>query len=139
MIGRNNPFNIRFTKANKWIGQTGETRGFCDFDTIEHGVRAAAYLLMISYRKQEIYTYAGVINKFAPPSENDSARYVEFVCGCLHVMPWDKIKTLANYCGLMHYMWIMENGNSKPRPYPASWIKDIIVKFKLKPYEVNKK
>ena len=79
MIGNNNPLNIRYSVKNRWIGQTGETRGFCNFSSTVYCVRACAYLLMRSYRKRGKRTYAELIETFAPPVENPTHDYVTFV------------------------------------------------------------
>ena len=97
MIGKNNPLNVRYNHLNNWLGQIGQTRGFCDFDTLEHGIRAAAYLLIRSYAKKGAKSYAHKIELFAPPSGNDTNRYVDFVCGVCNVFPWDYPETLEDY------------------------------------------
>ena len=48
MIAKNNIFNIR--KGPKaWKGETGATKGFVEFETREHGIRAWI-VLMHNYR-----------------------------------------------------------------------------------------
>ena len=44
MIARNNIFNIRANGA-KWIGQIGANKGFAEFDTKEHAIRAWLVLM----------------------------------------------------------------------------------------------
>jgi Peptidase M15 len=78
----NNPGNIRpgqFTRANGAIG--ADTRpgdpGFAIFADEASGMRAIVALLKTStYRN---LTIAGVITRYAPPSENDTRRYIEGV------------------------------------------------------------
>lgn len=91
MVGKNNPFNIRYTKANRWLGQTGHTNGFCDFSEMAFGIRAALYLFFKSYKRMKVVTVRDVITRFAPPSENDTKRYIEFVCTYTKLLPDDKI------------------------------------------------
>ena len=71
MIAKNNPFNIRV--GSRWLGLVGQNKGFCEFASMEYGVRAAAYLLMRSYRKRGIMSIRAIIERFAPSSENDTA------------------------------------------------------------------
>ena len=80
MIGRNNPFNIRNNRHNKWRGQVGSNNGFCNFDSLTSGVRAACIILMRSYRKFGFVTVEQIIKRFAPPSDNDTDNYILFVC-----------------------------------------------------------
>ena len=39
MIAKNNIFNIR-ANGSSWIGMKGTRKGFVEFDTREHGIRA---------------------------------------------------------------------------------------------------
>lgn len=130
----NNPLNIRYDRHNRWIGQLGADNGFCTFDTLEHGIRAAAYLLMISYRRAGCKTYHQIISRWAPFSENATYVYLSFICKKLHVFPFDVPSTIGNFCGLIHYMWLFEQG-SCVGVYNSAWILRIINKYHLKIYE----
>lgn len=84
---KNNPFNIRFNHLNHWKGLLGNDRGFCTFMSLNYGIRTAAYLLMISYRKRGKRTYAELIETFAPSLENPTFKYVQFVTDRLGKFP----------------------------------------------------
>lgn len=134
MLYKNNPLNIRYSSCNKWLGQCGENNGFCEFTNLCYGVRAAGYLLMHSYRKAGCKTYAQLITRFAPASDNNPTQnYISYICGCLHVFPFDEPKTLGNFAGLIHFMWKFEQGKDS-RPFNARWIFDVFVRFDLKVY-----
>lgn len=80
MIGKNNPFNIRYTGV-RWLGldiKNSHTRGFCNFVSRDYGIRCAAYLVMHSYRKKGIKTIPDIIRRFAPPSENLTDAYIKY-------------------------------------------------------------
>ena len=79
-IRLNNPFNIRFSSANMWKGQTGQEKGFCKFDSLENGVRAGVKLLR-NYLNSRTNTISKILNKYAPTSENDTNSYIQYVCG----------------------------------------------------------
>lgn len=79
MIGKNNPLNIRAAKSFKWLGQTGSTRGFCNFQSLEFCYRAGAYLLMISYPRRMKLTISNIVTAWAPPIENPTQTYIKFV------------------------------------------------------------
>ena len=49
MIAKNNIFNIRHAAQTKWTGQIGQNKGFVEFDTREHAIRAWL-VLMRTYR-----------------------------------------------------------------------------------------
>lgn len=132
MIGQNNPFNIRYAHINHWIGQIGNTRGFCDFYHVNYGIRAACILVMRSYRKNNILTISEIIHKFAPPSENRTMHYIDFVCAGMSCFPFD-IPTRDEFPILLHYMSKYE-GNI----VSISDIKDVIDEFGIKPYKCKK-
>lgn len=108
MIGKNNPLNIRFNLLNKWKGQIGHTRGFVDFSDLFYGVRAALYLVKISYARKGKVTYSEIISTFAPPSENDTQTYIEFVCNRMEKFPFDVPASKFDWCELIVSMSIME-------------------------------
>lgn len=125
MIGKNNPFNIRYTKANRWLGQTGHTNGFCDFSELAFGIRAALYLFYKSYARKRIVTVRDVITRFAPPSENDTKMYIAFVCKYTKLLPDDKI----NWCPIGFPIAVsIYEGN----PVTKVDILDTIKRFNLK-------
>lgn len=75
---RNNPLNIRFSKSNDWVGQKGEDNGFCVFEHYKYGFRAAR-ILVKNYSKKGINTISSIVRRWAPPSENDTRVYIDFV------------------------------------------------------------
>lgn len=107
---KNNPLNIRYTSANAWKGQIGNDCGFCTFQDISYGVRAAAYLLMISYRRKGIKTYAEIIKRFSPAFENPTQKYIDYVCDHLHAFPFDIPSDRKQYALLLYWMWFFEQG-----------------------------
>ena len=90
MVGKNNPFNIRYNPRNMWLGLEKDQvyHGFCNFVDIKYGIRAACYLLMVSYRKKGIVTISEIVSRFAPSSENDTEKYIQYVCNCLGCFPF---------------------------------------------------
>lgn len=79
MISKNNPFNIRYSSLNHWIGLEGETKGFCDFDSRYHGLRAGIILLRNYVYRKNLDTVKKVVERFAPPSENNTSVYIHYV------------------------------------------------------------
>jgi hypothetical protein len=83
-IRNNNPGNIRLSPNVHWFGQSADQAdgSFVQFDMPEYGIRAIVRI-MHSYQRLGINTIKDVINRWAPPNENDSAAYVDAVCkGC---------------------------------------------------------
>lgn len=112
MIGRNNPLNIRYSPFNKWKGQSGQTRGFCNFLRLKFGIRAAAILLIRSYDKEGFRTYEAKIRRFAPSSENPTSNYVSYVTSKCKVSSSDKPLSIEDYSVMIYYMWCFEQGKS---------------------------
>lgn len=86
-IRNNNPGNLEFSKTNPWAGQTGDDGRFAKFETPEHGIRALGRNLL-SYQRQGIDTVNDIINRWAPPDDNNNtSAYIEAVCAQLGVTP----------------------------------------------------
>ncbi|EGE2237686.1 hypothetical protein DL744_00870 [Shigella dysenteriae] len=84
-IRNNNPGNLEYSKSNPWVGQNGDDGRFAKFETPEHGIRALGRNLM-SYQRQGIDTVNEIINRWAPPTDNnDTAAYIKAVCDQLGV------------------------------------------------------
>lgn len=78
-VRNNNPGNIRAT-SDQWVGKVGvDDAGFCVFDTPEHGIRAAARIL-IRYQSRGLKTLRQIIRTWAPENENDTDAYLDHVC-----------------------------------------------------------
>lgn len=80
----NNPLNIRYSAANRWLGQhptSPSLRGFCRFVSVAHGYRAAVVLMKRYITHYHCVTPAAIITRWAPPSENQTQLYIAAVCG----------------------------------------------------------
>ena len=77
-----NPLNIRRVSGTRWKGQRAEQtdREFVQFSSVEYGLRAAFCILETYRRKYKAVCIEDIINRWAPPSENDTRKYVETVC-----------------------------------------------------------
>ena len=115
MIKRNNPGNITKSK-NKWIGEiTGDSSRFVTFDSLPYGYRAMIKLLQV-YIKRGTNSIRKIINVYAPPSENPTENYIQFVSKKLNIDPdtiilHNDLNTLAN---LVLAMSIFEHGLKAP-------------------------
>lgn len=75
----NNPGNIRF---NDQEGATRGANGFARWNTMEEGISAYFRLLDRGYRSFiDRRDWAGLVNKYAPPVENDSDAYTRNIVG----------------------------------------------------------
>ncbi|EDX3686396.1 hypothetical protein JMO34_002965 [Salmonella enterica] len=90
-IRNNNPGNLEYSKSNPWVGQNGDDGRFAKFETPEHGIRALGRNLM-SYQRQGIDTVSEIINRWAPPTDNnDTTAYIKAVCEQLGVSADDPL------------------------------------------------
>lgn len=71
-----NPMSIRKSKT-PWIGEVipGEDEEFCQFESFVYGIRAGCLILRAYYHKYGLFTVRKIINRWAPPSENDTSSY----------------------------------------------------------------
>lgn len=95
-IRNNNPGNIDYNKNNAWKGQVGIEDGvakprFAKFDTPQNGVRALAKLLLTYQKKYKLYTPEQILNRWAPPQENDTGAYAQQVARALGVNSNERI------------------------------------------------
>ncbi|MBG5973224.1 structural protein [Proteus mirabilis] len=72
----NNPGNIRH--GSKWQGLSPQQTdpSFCQFVSPEYGIRAIYKLLQTYQKKYELNTVESIIDRYAPPNENNTADYI---------------------------------------------------------------
>ena len=96
-VRNNNPGNIR--KGDQWQGldTPGDDGEFCCFESPAYGIRALARVL-ITYQDKRIATDGSaidtvqeIIERWAPPSENDTQSYVRSVRKAAGVQPGEHI------------------------------------------------
>ncbi len=87
-IRNNNPGNIEINPANKWQGvmprerMTAEQRAekrFVVFASPTWGIRALATLLINYFDRYDLDTINKIVDRWAPPSENDTNAYAKAV------------------------------------------------------------
>lgn len=84
-IRNNNPLNIRI--GNTWLGErpNPQDSSFEEFVSIEYGYRAAFCLLRRYIRRYHKNTIAMIISTWAPSSENNTQRYIDFVANAMKI------------------------------------------------------
>lgn len=96
-VRNNNPGNIRDSKANTWLGQTGaDADGYAVFVDRKHGVRALCKLLD-NYIARNVCTPRSIVFRFAPPSDdNPSEVYAQYVASHVGV----KVDDVVSYADI---------------------------------------
>lgn len=81
-VRNRNPLNIRY--GSPWEGLLKNSkdidRSFCVFRHVKFGIRAGAKLFLNYKRFYDIDTIRGIVDRFAPPEENNTTAYIEDVC-----------------------------------------------------------
>ncbi len=116
-IRNNNPGNIRKTAGwHRWKGVSPNQTDpeFVQFLTPKDGIRALAKTLLTYRRVYGLDTVGGIINRWAPPSENDTRSYATAVALHLKVGVNDKLD-MAHFntmMGLVSAIIRHENGKN---------------------------
>lgn len=85
-----NPGNIRLTKTF-WQGEVkGTDKSFKTFISMEYGYRAI-FVLLRSYINKGFDTIEKILNRYAPPSENVTSRYIVNVSKRTGISPNKKL------------------------------------------------
>ena len=94
----NNPGNIDMNNI-KWKGLakvSTDTR-FCTFTSAAYGIRAIGKLINTYYRTYKLNTIAKIINRWAPPAENNTGAYIAAVCNACNIQRDDFTITTSSY------------------------------------------
>ena len=113
-IRNNNPGNLNFAHQPGAVLEPGPNARFARFPTAEAGLAALRDQLCRYILKDGIDTVAGIISKWAPPSENDTAAYIRGVAHSLGTEPDTQLgqPTPRLLTGLMNAIIRFENGQS---------------------------
>lgn len=90
-IRNNNPLNIRI--GNTWLGERPNPTdpAFEEFVSIEYGYRAAFCILRRYIRRYGKNTITAIVSTWAPSTENNTQRYIDFVAAQMKISPADVI------------------------------------------------
>lgn len=95
-IRNKNPGNLVLTSI-AWQGKIPTKQNtdgkFEQFTSMEYGIRAMFKDLVNDINKGK-NTVRKLINEYAPPSENNTKKYIDDVCQSIGVMPDDVIKSI---------------------------------------------
>lgn len=128
-IRNHNPGNIKLGTA--WDGLSDEQNDdvFCQFKEPVLGIRALMRILLVYRFNYKIRTIEDIIGRWAPPSENDTEAYINYVCKVSDRLP-DEIldNSIEHYLPIVKAIIKMENGM---QPYDD----DVIVEGMFKGWE----
>lgn len=111
-LRNNNPGNLRATTI-KWKGSSGQdSAGFVIFSSLDYGIRAMLIDLSAKY-KRGLDTISKILMVYAPPSENNTKAYIDFVSKMTGIGPNETIQPVPqNLAKIALAMIYVENGKS---------------------------
>jgi hypothetical protein len=136
-LRNHNPLNVRpIDGSDAWHGQVaidnaagGPFSIFGDVDGKEAdfwGIRAGAHNFLSYQRKDGCDTIGKIITRHAPPTENETDDYIDFVCHKLYLRP-DAIVDLGTNRQLLENLCKIVIQEEQGRiPYPNSLITDAV-------------
>ncbi|MGJ0624898.1 structural protein [Xenorhabdus bovienii] len=123
-IRNNNPGNIDHNSANKWQGQLPHDpsieKRFCRFESAEYGIRALFKLLRNYQNKHQRHSIRKIINRYAPPHENNTESYIQFAAEKVGVSADERISTQDKKILFALAEGIIKMENSNQQPYPEA-------------------
>lgn len=116
-IRNNNPLNIRENPGDltQWVGEraTNDDPIFEEFQNAHHGIRAGWKILLNYQKRYKAFSVFDMISKWAPPSENLTIQYAEYVAKDMHIGINERIvlsRNKTNGVRMLQAMIKMENG-----------------------------
>lgn len=114
-VKNNNPLNIRESAGDKtqWDGEAADNRdpSFEEFDNPIMGFRAAGKILLNYQRLYGLDTVEQMINRFAPPVENNTSSYIQHVADELGINANAPVQLTENTLAkMLHVMSTHETG-----------------------------
>ena len=129
MIAKNNIFNIRAGHA-QWQGMTGTQQGFVEFVNREYAIRAWL-VLMRNYRRQHgCDSIRKIVTRFAPPTENNTAKYIQFCQREVGMLADNRLERYTEYAMLAVAMARMETSVKLTWPQ----VMEVMKKFNVFPF-----
>lgn len=112
-IRNNNPGNIR-NSSTVWVGEVvpSKDKDFKQFKSAAYGYRAVIKLLQ-NYRKLHgCKTISDFVNRWAPPSENNTSGYITRVCREMQVpnIYVPDVEDKTTMCNFAAAISLVENG-----------------------------
>lgn len=128
-IRNNNPLNIR--KGSSWKGERPVQidPAFEEFISMEYGIRAGLRLMRnhingFKGSRPKMNTLKKLISVWAPPSENATTKYVDFVASHVGLLPSDIINPDDGkmMCKIARAMAFVECGQwIDPEKFESAW------------------
>ena len=127
-LRNNNPFNLVRTSI-AWQGKVGGSDPrFETFENLSFGIRAGLLDLYNDWARKNLKTIRGLITEFAPPSENLTGNYINFVAARTGIAP-DRPLQLPDLVKVAQAIVIMENGQLPEAEQAAAMVPGVAVQL----------
>lgn len=125
-IRLNNPGNIDRSPI-VWQGESTlqDDPRFIRFEAASDGIRALMKILLTYTEKYKLGTVRGLINRWAPPNENDTSSYIDAVAKHLEV-DYDTTISVKQYLIPLAQAIIFHENGQPFENYPKYWYDDTI-------------
>jgi len=123
-VRNRNPGNIR-KSADDWLGLSDnqDDPSFFVFTEPVYGLRAIAKIVLKYQRKCGLDTVRKIIDRWAPPTENDTASYAEAVAHDIGISPDEHVDFVANRNRLVSLVAAIVRHENGQNPYQGTMIK----------------
>ena len=113
-LRNNNPGNLRISNIN-WKGKISNNqntdKAFEQFSTIHYGIRAMITDVANDITIKKLNTLTKLINSYAPPTENDTINYINFVSKQTNLQPNQTINVTPDIISkIVKSKILIENG-----------------------------
>lgn len=127
-----NPGNIRH--GDKWQGlsATQTDKSFCQFISMEYGIRALLKTLQTYHKKYNIDSIEHIVSRWAPTNENDTEAYINSVSKYTHIKRNAKLfldKNQKTYLVIAKAIAYQENGKEAKKITEETWAKGYELAF----------
>lgn len=125
-LRNNNPGNIRHG-GSQWQGMRPEQTddAFVQFISPGYGIRALGVLLKNYQSKYGLNTVRGIIDRYAPPSENVTGAYIAHVAKAMNLSP-DVPLNLQNPDTLVPMVNAIIRHENGVNPYPEALVRQSV-------------
>lgn len=120
-LRNNNPGNIRIGANWQGMAANQSDPAFVVFESPEWGIRAMGRVLLNYQRLYGLNTVKGIIDRWAPPNENNTAAYQQHVAELIGVAVDEPFQLQPNLLQLVKAIIKHENGI---QPYSDALIQD---------------
>lgn len=136
-IRNNNPGNLRRSK-DPWQGlaKNQPDQGYFVFASPTYGIRALARTLIAYQDEHNLRTIGRIVNRWAPPNENDTAAYIANVTKSTGFTA-DEILNMHNYGDLNPLVCAIIKHENGQQPYTAAQIDKALVLAGVEPPAKN--